>query len=76
MNSPQPPIDRHPGPDEVTVTVEAISHEARDVVSLTLVPTDGRSLPDWQPGAHIDLHLGLDRPRQYSLCGIPADRGR
>jgi ferredoxin-NADP reductase len=37
-------------------------------------------LPTWEPGAHVDLHVGsagaqVDGPRerQYSLCGDPAD---
>ena len=28
---------------------------------------DGLALPKWQPGAHIDLRLGADLIRQYSL---------
>ena len=28
----------------------------------------------WGPGAHVDLHLGPDLVRQYSLCGDPAER--
>ncbi|MGI5328584.1 PDR/VanB family oxidoreductase [Actinomadura nitritigenes] len=31
--------------------------------------------PSWTPGAHIDLLLGPDIVRQYSLCGDPDDRG-
>ncbi|MCW2699498.1 MAG: oxidoreductase [Blastococcus sp.] len=31
-------------------------------------------LPEWEPGAHIDLILGPDVERQYSLCGAPSDR--
>lgn len=31
-------------------------------------------LPAWTAGAHVDLHLGDGRMRQYSLCGDPADR--
>ena len=29
---------------------------------------DGTALPKWQPGAHIDLRLGADLIRQYSLA--------
>ncbi len=47
---------------------------ARDIVELTLVPADGRPLPRWQPGAHIDIECGdSGRSRQYSLCGDPDD---
>ena len=47
---------------------------ADGVVALTLVPVDGEPLPEWTPGAHIDLRLTDELTRQYSLCGDPADR--
>ena len=43
--------------------------QAEDVVTVTLVDPDGRRLPDWTPGAHIDLVLPNGLTRQYSLCG-------
>jgi ferredoxin len=49
---------------------------ADGVVLLTLRDPDGRPLPEWQPGAHVDLMLRADLVRQYSLCGDPADRSR
>ncbi|KAF4409063.1 PDR/VanB family oxidoreductase [Streptomyces lycii] len=49
--------------------------EADDVVSVELVHPDGKPLPPWTPGGHIDVHLG-GLVRQYSLCGDPADTGR
>lgn len=49
---------------------------ADGVVSLLLEHPDGAELPAWTPGAHVDLVLGPDLTRQYSLCGSPADRGR
>lgn len=39
------------------------------VVELTLQRRNGGRLPDWAPGAHIDLILPSGRVRQYSLCG-------
>ncbi|MBN9792584.1 MULTISPECIES: PDR/VanB family oxidoreductase [unclassified Pseudonocardia] len=47
---------------------------ADGVVRLTLRRPDSAPLPVWEPGAHLDLHLGADLVRQYSLCGDPADR--
>lgn len=44
------------------------------VVELTLAAADGSELPDWEPGAHVDLVLPSGLIRQYSLCGDPADR--
>jgi len=40
-----------------------------DVVQLTLRDAAGRPLPDWEPGAHIELLLPEARARHYSLCG-------
>ena len=37
------------------------------IIELTLKTTTGGALPDWEPGAHIDLRLGDDLIRQYSL---------
>ncbi|RDI54033.1 PDR/VanB family oxidoreductase [Nocardia mexicana] len=45
-----------------------------DVISLQLIAPDGRELPPWRPGAHLDLELPSGKLRQYSLCGDPADR--
>lgn len=45
---------------------------ADGVVTVTLADPDGGAVPEWEPGAHIDLVLG-DVTRQYSLCGDPAD---
>ncbi|MBB2914234.1 ferredoxin-NADP reductase [Streptosporangium becharense] len=42
---------------------------ADGVVALTLEHPHGGRLPDWTPGAHIDLILPNGLTRQYSLCG-------
>lgn len=44
---------------------------ARDVALIELSTPDGRPLPRWQPGAHIDVVLPDGDARQYSLCGTP-----
>jgi ferredoxin-NADP reductase len=49
---------------------------ATGVVGLHLAAQSGAPLPEWAPGAHVDLHLPGGLVRQYSLCGDPADRGR
>lgn len=46
---------------------------ADGVVMLDLARADETPLPDWQPGAHVDLVLRDDLVRQYSLCGDPGD---
>lgn len=52
--------------DLVVVAKEAVADE---VVALTLAHPEHRRLPDWTPGAHIDLILPNGLTRQYSLCG-------
>ncbi|WP_157114760.1 PDR/VanB family oxidoreductase [Nocardia niwae] len=57
----------------LVVTERRIEAHDQDVVSLRLAASDGRALPRWRPGAHLDLELPSGRLRQYSLCGDPAD---
>ena len=47
---------------------------ADGVVTLTLADPDGADLPEWTPGAHIDLVMTPSLVRQYSLCGSTSDR--
>ncbi|MFE0751230.1 PDR/VanB family oxidoreductase [Gordonia sp. NPDC058843] len=61
---------------DAKLRVAAKQVEAEGVVSLTLVDPDGKPLPSWEPGAHLDLILGDDLIRQYSLCGDVNDRDR
>jgi ferredoxin-NADP reductase len=42
---------------------------AEDVMALALAGAAGERLPDWTPGAHIDLVLPTGLTKQYSLCG-------
>jgi ferredoxin-NADP reductase len=67
---------RIPAPAEHTRTlvVARTTVEAAAVIGLRMVDPEGRPLPAWDPGAHIDLVAPSGRTRQYSLCGDPADR--
>ncbi|NHU84307.1 oxidoreductase [Kocuria sp. JC486] len=56
-----------------TLVVEGKEVIAQGTVALTLAAEGGGRLPDWTPGAHIDLHLGEYGMRQYSLCGDRRD---
>ncbi|MEV5297696.1 PDR/VanB family oxidoreductase [Amycolatopsis methanolica] len=60
---------------ELDVLLERKEELAAGVVRLTLRHPAGDPLPEWEPGAHLDLVLGEGMVRQYSLCGDPADRG-
>src|SRR3954447_7398976 len=53
----------------VTLAVTGKQVLADGVAALTLAAPDGGRLPDWTPGAHIDLALPNGLTRQYSLCG-------
>ncbi|MBB3664092.1 ferredoxin-NADP reductase [Prauserella sediminis] len=52
-----------------TARVTEIRREADGVMGLVLTDPVGDRLPDWAPGAHIDLVLPDGTTRQYSLCG-------
>lgn len=49
------------------VEVAAVEELGADVRVLELVASGPEPLPNWTPGAHIDLRLGNDLRRQYSL---------
>lgn len=72
--SPPAPVRRR-GFD-LAVTVTERDEVADDVVALTMQRDDGRRMPLWTPGAHVDLFLPSGAQRQYSLCGDPADTRR
>ncbi|MFI6931495.1 PDR/VanB family oxidoreductase [Streptomyces sp. NPDC050287] len=59
---------------ESELVVEEREFAADGVLALTLRHPLGEELPVWEPGAHVDVVLGPDLERQYSLCGDPADR--
>lgn len=57
--------------------VQAMRWEAEGIVSLELAPLDPSvSLPPWQAGAHVDLHLGNSMVRSYSLLGTAGSAWR
>ncbi|MDQ1006255.1 ferredoxin-NADP reductase [Streptomyces sp. V4I23] len=63
--------------NSLRLVVHRMTWEADGVLSVELVHPEGKPLPAWTPGAHIDVHVG-GHVRQYSLCGDPesADRYR
>jgi ferredoxin-NADP reductase len=62
--------------DTLQVIVRRREVQGGAVVVLDLHSADGRPLPAFEAGAHIDLHLADGLVRQYSLCGDPADASR
>jgi ferredoxin-NADP reductase len=53
----------------VSLRIRSKTRQAEDVVTVSLDDPEGRRLPDWTPGSHIDLVLPNGLTRQYSLCG-------
>jgi len=58
-----------PEATHVDLVVAAKNPVADGVVTLELRHPEGRRLPDWAPGAHVDLVLPNGLTRQYSLSG-------
>lgn len=58
---------------QLDLLVKQMTWEAEDVLSVVLADPDGKPLPSWDPGAHVDVTLPGGLVRQYSLCGDPDD---
>ena len=56
--------------------VDNVRHTTPEVVHLQLSHPLRPFLPEWTPGAHVDMRMTDGRVRQYSLCGDPRDRSR
>ncbi|WP_406423935.1 PDR/VanB family oxidoreductase [Streptomyces sp. NBC_00873] len=56
--------------NSLQLIVRRMTWEADGVLSVELTHPDGKPLPAWTPGAHLDVHVG-GQVRQYSLCGDP-----
>ena len=58
------------------VRISSKTVEATDVCSFELIDLDGRGLPPFSAGSHIDVYLGDGLTRQYSLCNDPNETHR
>lgn len=54
--------------NSLNLIVTRRTQEAEDIISLDLMCAEGKNLPVFKSGAHIDLHLPNGLVRQYSLC--------
>ena len=61
---------------EADLVVQTAATVSESVVALVMTDPTGAPLPRWTPGAHIDLILGDDLVRQYSLCSSPGEPER
>ncbi|HGH4622426.1 PDR/VanB family oxidoreductase [Enterobacter cloacae] len=53
----------------LSVIVDGLWRQGNKSLAVRLVAENGEALPEWQPGAHIDVHLPCGVIRQYSLTG-------
>lgn len=61
---------------QITVKVVRKAQEAEDIVSLELASVDGKPLPSFSAGAHIDVHIRDGLIRQYSLLNDCTEQNR
>ncbi len=56
------------------VKITTAENQADGVTKYVMQSLDGRDLPEWTAGAHLDIVIAPEFLRQYSMCGDPADR--
>jgi vanillate O-demethylase ferredoxin subunit len=61
---------------ELRVRVERKTTEAIGIASFELINEDGRALPAFSAGSHIDVQVPGGLTRQYSLCNDPGETHR
>ncbi|PZE33360.1 MULTISPECIES: PDR/VanB family oxidoreductase [unclassified Curtobacterium] len=59
--------------DRLRMRIADRQRVAEDVVVLDLASVDGVALPEWEPGAHVDLEVAPGIERQYSLVTTTPD---
>ncbi|MDN3521996.1 cytochrome P450/oxidoreductase [Halomonas ramblicola] len=60
--------------EKLKVRVKRLADVAEEIRYFELEDMNGRRLPEFSPGAHIDVHVGPGLVRQYSLCNAAGDR--
>jgi tetrachlorobenzoquinone reductase len=62
--------------DRLNLKLTDLRCEARDVMLFELRDAQGRPLPPFTPGAHLEVALPNGLVRHYSLCNDPRERDR
>jgi len=57
----------------IDVIVTSREVETDQIINVTLAEKSGALLPEFEAGAHVDVHLENGLIRQYSLCNNPND---
>lgn len=60
----------------IQLKLRQVRLEAEGICSYEFVAVEGKKLPPFDAGAHIDLHLPNSHIRSYSLANAPDDQGR
>lgn len=60
----------------IDVTIINKQEEAEGIASFELAAAEGKTLPAYTPGSHIDVEIAPGLIRQYSLCGTKEHNGR
>lgn len=60
----------------IRVQVSKVEAMTPDVTKYEFSPLDGKPLPEWTAGAHLDIVVAPEFLRQYSMSGNPADRSK
>lgn len=61
---------------DLQVRVAGKARETSAIAVFELVAVDGRDLPTFEAGAHVDVHVPGGTTRQYSLCNDPSETHR
>ena len=62
--------------DQLRVRVRSITYLGEFINAYEVVDLDGREVPPFTAGGHIDLFFRDGRIRQYSLCNEPHEQHR
>ncbi|MEJ8827156.1 PDR/VanB family oxidoreductase [Variovorax humicola] len=62
--------------DHMTVRVARKVQEALDICTFELIEPEGRALPVFSAGSHVEVHVPGGITRQYSLCNEPSEKHR
>lgn len=61
---------------DLCLTVAKVADETGDIKRFELVAADGKDLPPFTAGAHVDVITGNGLRRSYSLANAPNERNR
>lgn len=65
-----------PAQSNIEVLLHSITHLAENISSFEFVAPEGKALPAFSAGSHIDVHLPNGVIRQYSLCNDSSEQHR